>query len=197
MIKSIQLTTLLFLTIACSDTIEFERFTLISLEQKVNEINKLNEELSAMISNSTEIRILTSNMLDSITLLENYLIESTGGYKEGFEGFKTELIDRSPQNYVELNRANPFNIDKNFLNRISEFLTNEGLEYQRIAMDASDDPYWALDPNHKDRDFFDLLFDLENIYQVLTRWNEIKLRILELERTFLQHQLKDSTENSL
>lgn len=192
MIKYLQLITLSILSFSCSQPTKYEKITLLTLEQRVTQANKLNAELSRLTSNSTEIRTLSTNMLDTITLLENYLIASTGGYREGFDGLKRELINAPVDSYAELNRNNPFHINKNYLNRISEFVTNQGLEFNRIATEPSDDPYWAIDPNFKDKDYFDVAFQVDNIYQVLAHWNHIKLNILNLERTFLQHQLKNN-----
>ncbi len=170
-------------------------FNMNSLDYKVYHANKLNAELSELTTGTTELRLLVENTLDTLTQLEELAIAKTGGYTPGNKGLRTHLVNPELANRASLIRDNELGVTKDYINRVANYLNEKGMDVGLTAMDAGDDPYYSKDPNFDRIDFFDLAFDQRNIYQVIAMIGGIKLDILELERRYVQAQLKEQIGN--
>ena len=184
------------LLIACSNTNEGDlNFLMHRTESSFRDAwiqNQLNLELSELIENSGHVRRLVRNTVDSITILEEHLIELAGGYKEGYEGHRSFLNSSKLPDPVNLIRNNPYGITTDWINRLPNYLKNRGYKYGTIVMNPEDDPYFKSAPaEYKDRDFFDLAFNDRNLNQCLIVLSGVKSRILEVERNYYQDILRE------
>lgn len=181
---------LTFLIASCSQSsfektdFHYDYQSLDSYQYFVTEINKLNSELESKLGDFHPYsRQLMNNALDTLELLEEFIINKSGGYQEGHKGLNNYLMN-DLKNPSETIRLNPYGITIEYLNRIPEYLKRIGDPNAHPIARNSDD-------KGKTIDYFDLAFSNGNVWQCLIVISEIKMMLLIQEQRYLQFQLNN------
>lgn len=190
---------LTILTLSCNSNknLDADIELMKSLEERVYRTYEANAELASYVEDSDEIRELLNDTFYNLGQMEEHSIAASGGYKHVEPlGDRRNILNSELRDAPNFIRNNPYGIDVNYLNRISEYLETKGLTIGYSFKNPSDDPNVGSDPEIASLDYFDVAFANRNIFQILTVFHEIKLEMLHQERTYLQSQLEECNKQN-
>ena len=168
------------------DYFTFELAAYQSSDQTVKFSRELNNDFRNKFSISDQtVTELVSQILDSLDNWQERIILTSGGYQDGYNKNRSFIVHGSTITPEKV-RSVQMGVTKDFLNQLKSLMNKKGFRFEPLILDGYEDPYWQHDPKGKQMDFIELYFQNRNTYQVLTFMNDIKYRVVEIERIYIQ-----------
>jgi len=155
--------------------------TLQSIEKLVSETGNREADVKVM-ELAKEIRNEAAAIINELDTLKTYFVKVTGGIDE-----TGELIGKTDYERVGhemmAEGGNDYGVPlKARLNDFAEFMAEKlGEEFEPIALDADDDPYWKNDPNQAGKDFATLNFQGAPTPAGMATVSEFESRVMQYE----------------
>lgn len=178
------------ITVSCNNdnkASDFDQYILHSSEYQVYRLRELNNELyNHVIDSDSVLRKMVSSTLHKLYQLQEFAIESSGGY-QGKMKDRMKVVNKFSEHPSKLLRENSLSITVEYLNQIPTYLSNKGFKAFPIALNPNDDPYFKEVGD--ERDWFDIAFQDQNVIHNLIVIENLKIEILLRERKYLQSSL--------
>ena len=129
----------LLLLLSCSTTdtkkdLEFDIYNMDFLDYMAYVTNEQNNELSKLATETSDLRLLVENTLDTITQLQEFVIEITGSLPpDGNKDLRTRIINPEKTYPSSLVRDNQLGVTKDYFNRVTNYINNNGMNVAKIA----------------------------------------------------------------
>ncbi|MEQ9423384.1 MAG: gliding motility protein GldM [Cyclobacteriaceae bacterium] len=154
--------------------------TLTGIQKQVNDTGNREKDL-VVLKTAQEIRAETRAILTELDTLKKYFVEVTGGEDENGELIGKTDYDRvghemmvDGNNYGEPLQAR--------LNGYAAFMAEKvGEEFEPLALDADEDPYWRDQVNQQGKDFAQLYFESTPTPAGMAQISEFQSRITQYE----------------
>ena len=155
--------------------------TLDGIKKLVSETGNREADVKVM-ELAQEIRTESANIINELDTLKAYFVRVTGGQ----DPETGELIGKTDYDRVGHEMMSDGNNHgaalKKRLNDYAAYMSEKlGEEFEALALDANDDPYWSNDPNQKGKDFSTLVFQNTPTPAGMASVSELQSRVMQYE----------------
>ena len=155
--------------------------TLQSIQKLVSETGNREADVK-VLEVAQEVRAESAKLIDELDTLKAFFVRITGGT----DPETGELIGKTDYDKVGHEMLPDGNNHgealKQRLNAYSAFMEEKlGEEFEQLALDADDDPYWSSDPNQKGKGFAQLAFENTPTPAGMATVSEFQSRIMQYE----------------
>jgi len=168
---------------AVSESSKRNSQTLESIKKLVGETG--NREADVKVLNTAEeIRAESLKIINELDTLKAFFVTITGGYEESGELVGKTDYDRVGHQMMADGGNNHGEALKKRLNDFAVFMSEklgEGEEFEALALDADDDPYWKDQHNQKGKDFATLAFGNTPTPAGMATVSEFQSRVMQYE----------------
>lgn len=156
------------------------------------------EVLSQLADDSTKlflskVKKITEESSNEIYNLKEKLIENCGGYNDYHvpkslnEHAKVSSFFITEQNGLVL---------KNILNKLPNLLNENGYNYEKIALDMNETPYFQSQQDLRKLSFEQFLFQNSDLGHAINHLDLLTTKVVALESSFLRSMLNDIKNNN-
>ncbi len=158
--------------------------TLVSIQKLVGETGNREADVK-VLETAQEIRAEAAKIIQELDTLKAFFIKVTGGTdpETGELVGKTDY-DRVGHQMMADGGKNHGAALKSRLNTFAAFMSEklgEGEDFEPLALDADEDPYWANDPNQRGKDFATLNFQNTPTPAGMATVSELQSRVMQYE----------------
>lgn len=155
--------------------------TVESIQTRVKDLGDRDKD-KAVLEVAQEIRAESAKVIQELDTLKQYFVDITGGT----DPETGELIGKTDYDRVGhemLPDGNNYgDALKKRLNDYAAFMAEKvGEDFEPIALDADDDPYWSTDPNQKGKGFAQLAFENTPTPAGMATVSEFQSRVMQYE----------------